>query len=113
MGVTDTARCFFRYAMGKTPADQLTDFVVETISSFFTADLASCTSSFLRSASGSFGLAVSCATEPDCVVLAAMGQPMSFAVDPMVGMVLYGSEVSAVRIPVQVSERERKHYIPR
>jgi hypothetical protein len=89
------------YGMNTWRKDTITEFVVQTISSFFTADIFACMSSFLRSASGSFGLAVSCATEDGAVVLSAMGQPMAFSLDPMLGLVLYGSEVSAVRIPVQ------------
>ncbi len=77
------------------------DFVIEAISSFFTADSYSCMSTFLRSASGSFGIAVSCATEQGSVVIAAQGQPMAVAVDPNVGLFLYGSESSAIRVPVQ------------
>ena len=89
------------YSLSAYTTSQISAFVVSAVSSFLTADCYSCMSAFLRSAAGSFGLAVTAATEEGTVTLAAMGQPMAFAVDPSVGMVLYGSEVSAVRIPVQ------------
>lgn len=57
-------------------------------------------SSFLRVASGSFGLAVSSGVECDAVVLAALGQPMSVSWSPNCPAVLYGSEANAVKVPV-------------
>lgn len=57
-------------------------------------------SSFLRVASGSFGLAVSSGVECDAVVLAALGQPMSVSWSPDCPAVLYGSEANAVKVPV-------------
>ena len=87
--------------MGTWLPDKIALFVSTTITNFFTADAATCMSTFLRSAVGSFGLAVTAATEEGSVVVAALGQPMAVSLDPMVPLVLYGSEVSAVRIPVQ------------
>ena len=89
---------------------QLDSFVSSTIMAFFTSDAYSTMASFLETASGSFGLAVCCAAEPSSVVLAAMGQPMCFAVDPDADAVLYGSEANAVKVPYKLGQPLRFRY---
>ena len=91
---------------------QVQSFVSETVTGFFSADCFSTMMSFLRGADGSFGLAVSSAVECGSVVIAAHGQPMTFALDPAADLVMYGSESSAVRAPVQAHGAPLRYRYP-
>ncbi|GMH71753.1 hypothetical protein TL16_g05735 [Triparma laevis f. inornata] len=99
--VTSFSNQKFTQSMEKWRHAQIEAFVVEAVTSFMTADMYTTMGTFLRCANGSFGLAVSSASEEGAVVLAALGQPMCFSIDPATNVVLYGSESTAIRVPVQ------------
>mmetsp|Transcript_20619 Transcript_20619/g.38452 ORF Transcript_20619/g.38452 Transcript_20619/m.38452 type:complete len:1386 (+) Transcript_20619:39-4196(+) len=99
--VTSFSNQKFTQSMEKWKHSQIEAFVVEAVTSFMTADSYTCMGTFLRCANGSFGLAVSSASEEGSIVLAAFGQPMAFSIDPATNVVLYGSESTAIRVPVQ------------
>ena len=91
----------FTYSVSSYTSSTIASFVNETVSGFLTADTFSTMGMFMRSALGSFGLAVASSHEPGSVVLAACGQPMCFSIDPEVNCMVYGSEVNAISVPIQ------------
>jgi hypothetical protein len=77
-------------------------FVRTAVRGFLRCDLYCAMTEFLSRAEGSFGLQAHCSVEPGVVVIASKGQPMSMSFDPAssVPICLYGSEATAVAVPV-------------
>lgn len=55
---------------------------------------------FLSTAKGSFGLCLTCSLDTDRSVLSAWNQPMSIGFAPTRNLVVYGSESSALMVPL-------------
>ena len=85
--------------------DDIKSFVNAAVRNFLTYDLYTAMTEFLSRAKGSFGLQVHTTLEPGVVVLGSKGQPMSVAFDEASPMVLFGSNVDAVAVPVDTKER--------
>lgn len=76
----------------------LQELVTRTIDAFFDNDLFQATRIFMSNAKGSFGLMVTSSLDANRqICLAARGQPISLAFYPKRGLVLYGSELAAVK----------------
>ena len=78
----------------------LADYAAAAVGFFLQGDLYAAMVRLLSSAQGSFGLAASCSLDPDRIALAAWNQPMALAFCPSRGLALYGSEASALRVPL-------------
>eukprot|EP01038_Epipyxis_sp_PR26KG_P007438 gene7438-10134_t len=81
---------------------QLASFVHFSVRGFLYYDMYNSMTEFLSRAIGSFGLQMHCSLEPGVVVIASKGQPMSLAFDADRPICLFGSEVEAVAVPVDV-----------
>ena len=64
------------------------------------ADVAEALRQLLARSTGSFGVTVLSALEPDTVAIAAQGQQMSLALHNRASIALYGSEAAAMKVPV-------------
>ncbi|KAL1515756.1 hypothetical protein AB1Y20_002372 [Prymnesium parvum] len=83
------------------------DFVVESIRAFFFNDLLEAAQALLRGAQGTFGLVLSHSLDAEQeLVIAARGQTMSVAFYPSSGIVSFGSEASATKVPMQAGEAD-------
>eukprot|EP00798_Chlamydomonas_sp_ICE-L_P027316 gene27315-4622_t len=71
-----------------------------TLENFLHADIYRSTCRFMKSAKGSFGLAVTCTLDTDKVALAAWGQPMTLGFNFEHKTILYSSESQNVMIPI-------------
>eukprot|EP00798_Chlamydomonas_sp_ICE-L_P031296 gene31296-6444_t len=77
-----------------------TGLVEATLENFLHADIYRSTCRFMKSAKGSFGLAVTCTLDTDKVALAAWGQPMTLGFNFEHKTILYSSESQNVMIPI-------------
>jgi len=85
----------------------------EALRCFLANDLFLSLKHFLSKAHGSFGLSVCCSLDPNAVALASRGQPMSVAFSALEGVVLWGSEASALMVPYGKSEGDgEEHPVP-
>uniref|UniRef100_A0A7S3DUG1 Glutamine amidotransferase type-2 domain-containing protein n=1 Tax=Entomoneis paludosa TaxID=265537 RepID=A0A7S3DUG1_9STRA len=83
---------------GDLEAQHFSLIVHATVEAFFVNDLFFSTTYFMQHAIGSFGIMVTCSEDANRqICLAARGQPMSVAFYPKKGLVLYGSELAAVK----------------
>jgi len=88
-------------------SDATRNFVVESIRAFFFNDLLEAAQALLRGAQGSFGLVLSHSLDAEReLVIAARGQTMSVAFYPSSGIVSFGSEASATKVPMQAGETD-------
>ena len=104
---------YYRFYVQMTPDIEdgsLLKFISTTISGFLDNDLMSSLQFFLQRAKGSFGLCVTSSVDAKRqVVLGSRGQTISIAFFPQEGMVLWGSEQSAVKaamgaVPISESQ---------
>ncbi|CAM9560313.1 unnamed protein product, partial [Ectocarpus fasciculatus] len=82
-------------------ASNIQAFVHFTVRGFLRSDSYTVMTEFLSRADGSFGIQVHSTLEPGSVVISSKGQPMSLSYDPDLAMCLFGSEASAVAVPVE------------
>lgn len=76
----------------------------KTVKAFFHNDLFESTRIFMKRATGSFGLMVTCSLDAEQeVCIAARGQPMSIAFYPKKGVIAFGSEQAAVKAGLSFS----------
>jgi len=80
-------------------------FVAAAVSAFLHNDVFVAMTEFIAMAHGSFGLQVISATEPRAVAIAAKGQGMRLAVSPTARVAIWGSEGSAVEVPLGSGSR--------
>lgn len=88
------------YALCARLGDALPGLVAASVSAFLHNSLFESVKRFLSTAKGSFGLAVSCSLDGDGVALAAFNQPMSIGFAPSRNLVVFGSEASALAVPL-------------
>eukprot|EP00523_Entomoneis_sp_CCMP467_P014427 CAMPEP_0168768872 /NCGR_PEP_ID=MMETSP0725-20121227/2106_1 /TAXON_ID=265536 /ORGANISM="Amphiprora sp., Strain CCMP467" /LENGTH=1423 /DNA_ID=CAMNT_0008818255 /DNA_START=10 /DNA_END=4281 /DNA_ORIENTATION=- len=87
-----------RLDSGEIEEQHFSLIVDATVEAFFRNDLFFATKFFMANAVGSFGIMVTCSEDASRqICLAARGQPMSVAFYPKKGLVLYGSELAAVK----------------
>lgn len=72
-----------------------------TVRGFLRNDSYNVMTEFLSRAEGSFGIQVHSTLEAGSVTISSKGQPMSLSYDPDLAMCLFGSEASAVAVPVE------------
>ena len=81
----------------------LRELVTGTIGAFFDNDLFQATRIFMANAKGSFGLMTTSSLDAHRqICLSARGQPISLALFPQKGLVVYGSELAAVKVALGV-----------
>ena len=81
----------------------LLSFLTFAVRGFLRGDLYTALTELMSRSAGSFGVQVHSPTEPGVVVIASKGQPMSFAFDERMPIVLFGSEAAALTISVTES----------
>ena len=91
--------------MKEWTAVDIRSFCSSAVEGFLRYDLYNAVIEFLSRAEGSFGLQAHSSLELGVVVIASKGQPMSFAFDQDLPLVLYGSEAEAVAVPVDSEGR--------
>jgi hypothetical protein len=79
---------------------QLRKFLKRAVEAWLYNDVAEALRQLLARATGSFGVTVLSALEPDTVAIAAQGQQMSLALHHRASIALYGSEAAAMKVPV-------------
>eukprot|EP00615_Pteridomonas_danica_P011780 CAMPEP_0114331576 /NCGR_PEP_ID=MMETSP0101-20121206/2506_1 /TAXON_ID=38822 ORGANISM="Pteridomonas danica, Strain PT" /NCGR_SAMPLE_ID=MMETSP0101 /ASSEMBLY_ACC=CAM_ASM_000211 /LENGTH=1431 /DNA_ID=CAMNT_0001461959 /DNA_START=122 /DNA_END=4417 /DNA_ORIENTATION=+ len=82
------------------PPESRDQWVICIVDSFLNGDMYEAMSEFLEKAHGSFGLQAVSTTEPGNAVIAAKGQTMRLAVVPGVKSAIWGSEGTAVEVPI-------------
>lgn len=81
-----------------TLGDCVPRFVEATLAAFSSHSLLAASQALLAGAIGSFGLVLTHSLDASSqAVIAARGQPMSFAVYPQIGAIVFGSEAQAVK----------------
>jgi len=75
-------------------------FLKRAAEAFVTQDVTRALRILMSRAAGSFGVTALHALEPDAVAIAAMGQQMSVALHRSLGIALFGSESSAMKVPL-------------
>ncbi|MCA0044932.1 hypothetical protein [Celeribacter litoreus] len=89
------------------------DLLSDAVKAFFFNDLYEATHLFMSRAEGTFGLVTTTSVEAGSVVLAVDRQPLSIAVDPASGTVLYASETTALKEawgPSEFGKKDRVRY---
>ena len=81
-------------------SDTIRSFVHFAVRGFLRGDSYNVMTEFLGRAEGSFGIQAHCTLETGVVVISSSGQPMSLSYDPNLTLCLFGSEASAVAVPV-------------
>ena len=97
---TASAVEYFPRGINAWPLSKLTAFVHYVVRGFLRSDTYTAMTEFLTRAEGSFGLQCHTTMEPGVVVIASKGQPMSFSFDPRKSIMLFGSEVEALSVPI-------------
>lgn len=82
---------------------ELYGFLYHCVRGFLRMDLYTSLTELLSRAEGSFGIQVHCTLEPGVVAIASKGQPMSVSFDPLRNICLFGSEATALQVPVDTS----------
>lgn len=94
----------FQASINGTPHERFQDagvaeaFVDSMLEAFFENDLETVMHKFMEGADGSFGLAFGSSLDPENVILAARGQPISIGFDRENDRVAYASERSALKV---------------
>jgi len=92
------------------PPLALRKFLKRAVEAWLHADVADALRQLLSRATGSFGVTVLSACEPDTVAIAAKGQQMSLALHSGASIALYGSEAAAMKVPVACSGSDIKSW---
>ena len=82
---------------------QLRKFLKRAVEAWLYNDVTEALRQLLARATGSFGVTVLSALEPDTVAIAAQGQQMSLALHNRASIALYGSEAAAMKVPVSTA----------